>query len=123
MLPPVVTDVLNTAYWPRFPWRQLAGYYQVWMPMAYWSNRTTAPYNDAYRYTTENITRVRQNLGESCAAVSVIGGFGTAVSSAAYSAMATGARDRGAIGVSIFDWTTTPAASWPAVRGYDTRGC
>jgi uncharacterized protein with LGFP repeats len=123
VLPPVVTDVLNTAYWPRFPWRQLAGYYQVWMPMAYWSNRTTLPYSDAYRYTTENINRVRQNLGESCAAVSVIGGYGTAVSSAAYSAMATGARERGAIGVSIFDWTTTPSASWAAVRGYNTRGC
>ena len=55
VLPPVVTDVLNTAYWPRFPWRQLAGYYQVWMPMAYWSNRTDAYYSDPWRYTAENI--------------------------------------------------------------------
>ena len=123
VLPPVVTDVLNTAYWPNFPWRQLAGYYQVWMPMAYWSNRTDPYYSDPWRYTAENISRTRQNLGESCAAVSVIGGYGLQVSAAAYSAMATAARDRGAVGVSIFDWTTTPAASWPPIRGYNTRGC
>ncbi|NYJ06585.1 hypothetical protein [Petropleomorpha daqingensis] len=124
VLPPVVTDVLNTNYWPRFPWHQLAPYYQVWLPMAYWSNRTVeSGWRDAYRYTAENISRVRGDLGEPCAAVSVIGGYGTAITAAEYQQMARAATDQGAVGVSIFDWTTTPAASWPAVRGYDVRGC
>ncbi|SEO83630.1 LGFP repeat-containing protein [Trujillonella endophytica] len=124
VLPPVVTDVLNTAYWPRFPWRQLAPHYQVWMPMAYWSNRTAASgWRDAYRYTSENIARVRAHLGEPCAAVSVIGGFGVDLPAADYAAMARAAADQGAIGVSVFDWTTTPAASWPPLRDYAVRGC
>jgi hypothetical protein len=124
VLPPVVTDVINPAYWPRFPWRQLAPYYQVWMPMAYWSNRTAASgWRDAYRYTTENTARVRANLGEPCAAVSVIGGYGTAITAAEYARMAQAARDQGAVGVSVFDWTTTPAASWPPLRDYAVRGC
>jgi hypothetical protein len=122
VLPPVVTDVLNTAYWPRFPWRQLAPLYQVWQPMSYWSNRTDPTYSDAYRYTSENITRLRADLGEPCAAVSTIGGFGTTETATDYAGMARAARDRGAVGVSIFDWTTTPSAAWPAVRGYDVRG-
>jgi hypothetical protein len=123
VLPPVATDVLNPAYWPRFPWRQLSGLYQVWLPMAYWSNRTDATWSDAYRYTAENISRVRANLGEGCAAVSTIGGFGTTETATDYAGMVRAAAERAAIGVSIFDWTTTPAAAWPAVRGYAVRGC
>lgn len=124
VLPPVVTDVINPAYWPRFPWRQLAPHYQVWLPMAYWSNRTPqSGWRDAYQYTSENISRVRANLGESCAAVSVIGGFGEELPASDYAAMARAAADQGAVGVSIFDWTTTPAAAWPTVRDYAVRGC
>jgi uncharacterized lipoprotein YddW (UPF0748 family) len=124
VLPPVVTDVINTAYWPRFPWRQLSGYYQVWLPMAYWTNRTQeSGWRDPYRYTAENVARVRSDLGEPCAAVSVIGGYGTGVTADDYAAMARAAADGGAVGVSVFDWSTTPAAAWPPLRGYDVRGC
>jgi hypothetical protein len=124
VLPPVVTEVLSPGYWPRFPWRQLGPLYQVWLPMAYWSNRTAdSPYRDAYRYTSENIARVRADLGEPCAAVSVVGGFGSAVTGGEYAAMARAAADQGAAGVSVFDWATTPASAWPPLRGYDVRGC
>jgi hypothetical protein len=123
VLPPVVTDVLNTSYWPRFPWHQLSGLYQAWLPMAYWTNRTDPVYSDPTRYVTENITRLRGDLGEKCAAVAVIGGFGAAVPASDYAAMASAAARQGAVGVSIFDWATTPASAWAAVRGYDVRGC
>jgi hypothetical protein len=122
VLPPVVTDVINPAYWPRFPWAQLSGLYQVWQPMAYWSNRTDATWSDAYRYTRENIIRTRSNLGEPCAAVSVIGGFGTTELAADYSGMARAATETGSVGVSVFDWTTTLPEAWPVLRGYDVRG-
>ena len=38
-LPNVVTDVINTSYWPRFPWAAIAPLYDVWQPMGYWTNR------------------------------------------------------------------------------------
>jgi hypothetical protein len=124
VLPPVVTDVLNTAYWPRFPWRDLAPHYEVWLPMAYWSNRADdPPWHDAYRYTRENVQRLRDHLGEPCAAVSVIGGFGETVPASDYAAMARAAGDEHAIGVSVFDWTTTPPAAWPELQDYRSAGC
>ena len=50
VVPPVVTQVLNTNYWPDFPWQQLNGLYDVWMPMAYGSNRTPeSGWRDGYR--------------------------------------------------------------------------
>jgi uncharacterized lipoprotein YddW (UPF0748 family) len=130
VLPPVVTDVLarpgSPSYWPNFPWRALAGVYQVWLPMAYWTNRNepNSPYrHDAARYTSENISRTRANLGEACAAVSVIGGDDRSATPDEYSGMATGARSAGAVGVSFFDWTATVPTAWPKLSGYDVRGC
>ena len=50
-------DVINVSFWPGFPWARLAPYYNVWMPMNYWTGRTQASgYHDGYRYTVDNIT-------------------------------------------------------------------
>ena len=56
VLPAVLTEVLNPTYWPGFPWAQLKPYYDVWMPMAYWSFRDESPYKSGYTYTGERAT-------------------------------------------------------------------
>ena len=123
VLPPVVTDVLNTGYWPDFPWRQLRDLYDVWLPMAYWSNRSDEQFSDPYRYVSENIARVRRHLGDPCAVVSVIGGYDLRETADDYAAMARAASDGHAIGVSVWDWPTTPPSAWPPLRGYRGAGC
>jgi hypothetical protein len=122
VLPPVVTDVLNTAYWPEFPWRELRDLYDVWLPMAYWSNRSEEGFTDPYRYVGENIARVRRHLGEPCAVVSVIGGYDLQETAEDYRAMARAATEQQAIGISIWDWPTTPSSAWPVVQGYPVVG-
>ena len=123
VLPPVVTDVLNTEYWPDFPWQELRDLYDVWMPMAYWSNRSEEGFTDPHWYVSENIERVREHLGDPCAVVSVIGGYDVQETAEDYAAMVRAATEQQAIGVSIWDWPTTPPTAWPAVRGYDVAGC
>ena len=123
VLPPVVTDVLNTAYWPQFPWHELTDLYDVWLPMAYWSNRSEGPFADPHRYVAENIARVREHLADRCAVVSVIGGYDVQETAEDYAAMAQAATEERAVGISIWDWPTTPPSAWPAVRGYDIAGC
>jgi hypothetical protein len=123
VLPPVVTDVLNTAYWPDFPWQELRDLYDVWMPMAYWSNRSEEGFTDPHWYVTENIARVRQHLDDPCAVVSVIGGYDIEETADDYAAMVRAATEQQAIGVSIWDWPTTPSSAWPPLSGYDVEGC
>ena len=63
VVPPVVMDVINVNFWPNFPWAGLAPYYNVWMPMNYWTGRTQASgYHDGYRYTVDNISLIRQHI-------------------------------------------------------------
>ena len=42
VLPPVVMEVINPNYWPDFPWSGIAPYFDVWLPMSYWTNRDTS---------------------------------------------------------------------------------
>jgi hypothetical protein len=123
VLPPVVTDVLNPAYWPSFPWAEIGDSYDVWLPMAYWSNRTEPEWADAGRYVSENVRLLREHLGDECAVVSVIGGYDTGQTADDYAAMARAAAGAGAIGVSVYDWPTTPSSAWAPLEGYHAAGC
>lgn len=109
--PPVQLEVVNPSYWPRFPWRDLDFYYDVWMPMTYWTVRTPeSGYRDAYRYSEESTRRMRNNLGIDDAPTHIIGGIGDATTSEDLAALARAVEDTGAIGASIYDWASmTPA--------------
>lgn len=120
VLPPVVTDVINKSYWPGFPWKRIAPLYDVWTPMAYWTNRTPeSGWRDAYRYTAENIRMTRANLGRPSAVVHVAGGIGNKTTVEDIQGFARAARDQRAIGGSLYDYATTAASAWPHLRAID----
>ena len=117
--PPVLLDVINPKLWPGFPWRELAPFYDVWLPMSYQSFRDARTgYRDAYRYTAENIDRMRAHLGWLDAPVHPIGGIADRTGPADVAAMLRAASERGALGGSLYDWRTTSAALWPHLHGF-----
>lgn len=119
VLPPVVLEVINQAFWPAFPYREIAGYYDAWMPMSYWTNRTEASgYRDAFRYTDENIRRLRNNVGDPALAVHPIGGIGDETTAADLSDFHQAALAHGSIGGSIYDYRTTDPAAWAQLRAF-----
>jgi hypothetical protein len=130
VMPPVVLEVVNKDYWPGFPWRDIANLYDVWLPMSYWSNRTTrSGYKDGYTYNEENTRRLRTNLGKPTALVHAIGGIGvddgvdddpTPEEPHAVigdlEPFVRSLRDTSAIGASIYDWRTTEPAARAKLR-------
>jgi LysM repeat protein len=113
VLPPVLLEVVNTNYWPRFPWKSLAPYYDVWLPMAYWTDRSNeSGYADPARYTTENIARLRTDLGQPNARVHVIGGIGGSSTAGQYRKFVSAAHTGGAVGISLYDFRITSAGVW-----------
>jgi hypothetical protein len=117
--PPVVTDVLNPMLWPNFPWRELAPSYDVWLPMNYQSFRKPeSGYRDGYRYTAENVDRVRAHLGSSTVPVHVIGGIADETTPADVAGMLRAAVERRALGGSLYDYRTTPDALWASLRPF-----
>ena len=117
VLPPVLTEVVNPRYWPDFAWSELAPYYDVWLPMAYWTFRPSASgYRDGYRYTDESIRRLRANLGNPGAAVHPIGGIADDATEEDYRGFVRAAREKGAVGLSMYDLRTTHDAGWAVLQ-------
>jgi hypothetical protein len=117
VLPPVLTELVNPAYWPDFAWSELAPYYDVWLPMTYWTFRPSASgYRDGHRYTDESIRRLRANLGNPAAAVHPIGGIADAATEDDYRDFVRAARENGAVGLSMYDLRTTHEAGWSALQ-------
>jgi hypothetical protein len=115
--PPVVTDVINPRLWPDFPWTALAPLYDVWLPMSYQSDRKPdSGYRDAYRYTAENIDRMRARLGLPTVPVHTIGGIADRTSTADVAAMHRAALERRVLGGSLYDWKTSGPDLWPSLH-------
>jgi hypothetical protein len=113
VLPPVVLEAVNPAYWPSFPYRQLAPYYDVWMTMGYWTNRPKgSAYRDAERYTRENVARLRANLDLPNALVHAIGGIGDRTTEVDVAGYREAVAETGSIGGSLYDWRTTSGELW-----------
>ena len=118
LLPPVVLEAVNPGYWPAFPYRELASSYDVWMTMGYWTNRKAGTeYRDAYRYTKENVARLRADLGRPDAPVHPIGGIGTGTTAADVDGYRRAVGETGGIGGSIYDWRTTRGELWGRLHG------
>ncbi len=117
VLPPVLTDVVNTGYWPGFPWAGLRGLYDAWLPMSYWTERGgRSPYADAHRYTTDNVRMLREHLGDPAAVVHAIGGIGDESSAEDYRDFLAACAETGVVGYSVYDWDTTDPAAWAILR-------
>ena len=108
VMPPVATDVINPSFWPGFPWHDIQPLYDVWMPMDYWTLRKSdSPYRDAYRYTAENIDRLRSDLGAPAAVVHPVGGIGDTTTDADADGYERASLERNVIGGSLYDFRTT----------------
>ena len=118
VLEPVLIEDVNPAYWPSFPWRALRRSFDVWLPMSYWTNRSTASgWRDSFRYTSENVRRVRARLGEPDAAVHAVGGVADRTDPADLAGFVRAATCTHAIGWSMYDYVTTSSSAWPRLRG------
>jgi len=106
---------VNPNYWPDYPWAGLAQFYDVWQPMAYWTNRRDQ-WRDAYVYTATNIDRLRQHIGRPDAVVHPIGGIGDESNSDDITAFDQAAVDRGCVGGSLYDYRTTGDDLWPGLQ-------
>jgi hypothetical protein len=119
VMPAVLMEVVNPNFWPGFPYHDIANAYDAWMPMDYWTSRTqSSGYRDPYRYTAENIDRLRAQLGNPNLPVHPIGGIGDTSSEADVDAFHRAAAERNALGGSVYDYHTTGDALWPHLQAF-----
>jgi hypothetical protein len=116
VLPPVLTEVIHPTYWGgSFPWTSLKSSYDVWIPMGYYTAYGKYPtWRDAGRSTTEDIRRVKAHLGN--VTIAYAGGIADTSTTADYQRFPAAAKAAGAIGISTYDYATTPGWAWSYLR-------
>lgn len=114
---PIIWEELNRSWWPNFPYRELAQYYDAWMPMAYWSYRakTFTEWNDPYRYVYESVVRLRTLTGNPNLPVHPIGGEAAGMTTSDVFWMNAAMNDSNSIGGSIYDDASSPRVLYDAL--------
>ncbi|HEY7282001.1 MAG TPA: hypothetical protein VID47_10430 [Actinomycetota bacterium] len=102
-------------YWPNFPYAELPTYYDVILPMSYYTFHYDGA-GPAHRYISDNIRIIRQRTGRPDIPIHPIGGLTADTSPYEAAAVVKAARERGVTGVSLYEYGDTTPAQWAALR-------
>jgi hypothetical protein len=105
----------NATYWPGFPFKMLAGIYDVFVPMGYYTYHGDG-YANAYSDTRDNIRIIREKTGRPTVPIHVIAGDAAKSSVTETTAYVRALRENGALGGSMYDWATTSDANWTVLQ-------
>lgn len=112
-LPPRMLERRPTA-WPRFPWAEVAGLVDGFVPMAYTSS--FHGYEATYGYVARSLALLRTLTGDAELRVHAAGGVADRLSAEELRAFADAVADDGrVVGWSLYDWATTGPAGWRAL--------
>jgi hypothetical protein len=98
-------------YWPGFPYAQLPDYYDVMLPMSYF---TFHYHGDAAveRYISDNVEIVRRETGDPDIPVHVIGGIADDMTPTDSAAFVRSAESERVFGASLYEYPRTSALEW-----------
>ena len=105
----------NPDYWPGFPYKRLAGIYDVFLPMTYYTWRVKTA-RGSHDYTAKNIHIVRRETGIRNVPIHVIGGIANESSGRHTRSFVRAVRENGIIGASFYTFFITDFADWRQLR-------
>ena len=109
------TSLFLPSLWPGFPYTELRPFYDVFIPMAYSTNRGRGA-RFVYRYTLDNVQYLRFATGDPLLPVHVIGGIANGLGASEDRAVVRAAGDAGAIGASFYKLRWSSRGEWRALR-------
>lgn len=105
---------IKPAYWPAFPYAQLAQVYDAFLPMVYWTYSVRGP-DAAYGYLARALAILRRAAGPD-EPIHLVGGTSYTATPADQRAFAELVADDGRlIGWSLYDWFGTKPPVWRAL--------
>lgn len=101
--------------WPSFPWAELAESADAFAPMVY-TGGAYKGFDATYGYVTRALRLLRANTGRPDVQIHVAGGVADRLGSEELAGFVAAISDDGTtIGVSLYDWMTTPPRAWTSL--------
>lgn len=101
-------------YWPGFPFARLAGVYDVFLPMSYYSYRDYGS-RAVHAYIAETVELIRRKTRDPEVPIHVIGGIADGSNRPESRAFVRAARQYGLLGASMYDYKITGPEDWEAL--------
>ena len=105
----------DLAYWPGFPWHELALTYDAILPMTYFTFRAHGP-AETIDYVTGCIDEIHDRVGSDQVPIHVIGGLARDESASEALAFSRAVREGGVIGASAYTWPYVTDDQWSALQ-------
>jgi hypothetical protein len=102
-------------YWPGFPYERLPEFYDVILPMSYYTFHYEGA-KAAHQYIADNIHIIRQKTGRVDIPIHPIGGLTADTSKWEAAAVIQAARERGVTGASLYEYGAMTDALWAELR-------
>jgi hypothetical protein len=102
-------------YWPRFPFRRLARYYDVFLPMAYFTDAHVHGEGRARAYLATDVAAIRARTGDPRVAIHLIGGIAGSMSAGDTAGFMRAVADCSPLGYSLYEFPLTSRATWKAL--------
>jgi hypothetical protein len=116
IIPSPVGLTKQTGFWNAFPYSTVAHYYDVLLPMAYYTFHGHGA-GAAYADGIANMRLLRSKPGCAKVPVHLIGGLAGDSTAAETGQFVRAARDSGCIGASLYDWIGTSRSEWTRLAG------
>ena len=101
--------------WPRFPYAALAEHADAFAPMVY-TGGAFRGFEANYGYVTRSLRLLRAHTANPDLPIHVAGGVANRMRSDDLAGFVAAVEDDGAtLGVSLYDWQTTPSSAWRAI--------
>ncbi|HZT90529.1 MAG TPA: hypothetical protein VFA05_00670 [Gaiellaceae bacterium] len=110
----ITPDPTGALYWRDFPFAQLAPWVDVFLPMEYFTFRTSGAAGVS-RYTAANIVAIRGAVGDARFPVHAIGGDALGATASELHAFFGAAARSDTVGVSLWEYGETSPAQWAAL--------
>jgi hypothetical protein len=102
-------------YWPHFPYRGLARYYDVFLPMAYATNRHVPGSSFTRAYDAADIAIIRTRTGKPHLPIHLIGGLANAMGTREIAGFMQAVGDCAPLGYSLYAFSVTRQTTWKAL--------
>jgi hypothetical protein len=102
-------------YWPHFPYRGLARSYDVFLPMAYATDRHITGSSATRAYDAADIAIIRTRTGKPHVPIHLIGGLANAMGTREIAGFMRAVGDCAPLGYSLYAYSVTRRTTWKAL--------
>ncbi len=105
----------HPAYWPRFPFRSLARFYDVFLPMAYATDAGVRGSKATRAYNATDVAVIRKRTGDPHVPIHLIGGIAGSMGTGEIAGFMSAVAACSPLGYSLYEFPITSRAAWTAL--------